>query len=370
MKYTNDNIPENDMHHCNIDMQEQSHNIKCHAQLDMEHSGETVVTVRIQGTLKIDQPGQRVSMSIFFADVTGDPENPLEVYKHTRCLDKDSLKRFEYVCDLGVLNQSMVEMSDWLSVAKIKTPWLMLARKGNRKLRLLGTIICPDTNQVIANCSCLFDYDNTESGYLDLAENEERARALSVTLAFALCAADGHMYKCEIETIQQWAFKYVLPDIPRKKQWRLKWALFKTLRFFRKGNNINAAALACEIAKLTSDAQRYDIVELCLRQIESKGFISDQQLEMLKDIIAWLDVQQSQFRSMLEKHAPKVMSNINDPQIIFGLSNEMSKEQRRERLNAEYRKWNSRITSSDPNIHNQAEQMLTLIAEIHSQYVS
>lgn len=367
---TNKSIADSLAHRCDIVVENKSGELRCHAEPGRGLGGDSIITVRIRGVIRTDQPGRKVSMSLHVVDVTGGDELPVEVYRKGKHIENDNLRRFEYVCDLGLLNKAEVEMSDWLSIAKIKAQWLFPARSGERKLILTGALTYSDTNNVLTNCSCSFDYENTEPGYLDVADNTEQSRALAVTLAFALCAADGHMYKCEIDTIRRWATQYVLIEASRKTQWKLRWAFYKTIRFFKGGNKINAASLAAEIARVAPEAIRYDIVELCLSQVESKGFISPPQLEMLKDIIAWLDIEQEQFRAMLEKLAPGVMSNIKDPQVIFGLSCEMSKEQRREKLNSEYRKWNARVTSADPEIHSHAEQMLTMIAEARSQYVN
>jgi hypothetical protein len=48
----------------------------------------------------------------------------------------------------------------------------------------------------------------------------------------------------------------------------------------------------------------------------------------------------------------------------------MSREKVRQHLNKEYSKWNSRVTNSDPDIQNQADQMLSLIAEARSHYTT
>jgi hypothetical protein len=56
-------------------------------------------------------------------------------------------------------------------------------------------------------------------------------------------------------------------------------------------------------------------------------------------------------------------------EITLGLTKDMNKEKTRLQLNKEYGKWNSRVTSSNPLIRAQAEQMLRLIAEARCQYI-
>ena len=58
---------------------------------------------------------------------------------------------------------------------------------------------------------------------------------------------------------------------------------------------------------------------------------------------------------------------IEDASQLFGLSSDMDEQSFRKRLNEEYRKWNARVTHPDEQIRRQADQILTLIAEIRSQ---
>ena len=60
---------------------------------------------------------------------------------------------------------------------------------------------------------------------------------------------------------------------------------------------------------------------------------------------------------------------IEDPSQLLGITEDMAGETFRKRLNEEYRKWNARVTHPDPQVRSQADQILTLIAEIRSQWL-
>lgn len=70
------------------------------------------------------------------------------------------------------------------------------------------------------------------------------------------------------------------------------------------------------------------------------------------------------FRLMVEKIVPANMHQTEDVEVILGVTSDMSKEQTRQHLNKEYRKWNARVTNSNPEIQNQADYMLNFIAEV------
>ena len=93
-------------------------------------------------------------------------------------------------------------------------------------------------------------------------------------------------------------------------------------------------------------------------------------MALLKNLAQWLEVDMNRFREMVEKILPISMHEVRDEEVILGVSADMSRERTRQQLNREYSKWNSRVTSSNPEIQRQADQMLKLIAEARSAYVS
>ena len=56
-------------------------------------------------------------------------------------------------------------------------------------------------------------------------------------------------------------------------------------------------------------------------------------------------------------------------EVILGVTAAMNKEKTRKHLNKQFCKWNSRVTNSNHEIQDQAEQMLQLIAEARNQYI-
>jgi hypothetical protein len=349
------------------DCQNDDLNCTCLAEKDLD--GETIFTVRIRGRICADQPGRRVNLSVKFDDFTDNGPQAAAVYVKPVDGCWPEPKPFEFICDLGRLNETETEIPDWLSVARIKTSMMVFARRGTRRLLLNGSVLCQDTGKKFAGCRSVFEFENNEYGYIDVAENIERSRALAVTLAFFLCAADGKMYNREIENIKNWARSHIEPKSDRRIQKQMERALRKTVRFFKRGYKINTASLAGQLAQIAPAAERYQIIEMCLSVVGSKGFVSAGQIDMLKKLAVWLDIDPAKFRDMAERLAPANTHQVKDMELIFGLDAQMTREQTRERLNNEYRKWNARVTNIDPAIQNQAEQMLNLITQARARYI-
>ncbi|GAG30423.1 unnamed protein product [marine sediment metagenome] len=89
----------------------------------------------------------------------------------------------------------------------------------------------------------------------------------------------------------------------------------------------------------------------------------------MKNLATWLNLDMNRFRCITERILPANMHEIKDAEVILGVTSDMSKEAARRHLNEEYRKWNARVTNSDPAIQTQADHMLKFIANARSEYI-
>ncbi len=343
--------------------------LNCRVQIQQDRQ-QDILELGICGKVQARQSSQ-IRLLIHLYDITDSNQPNRPIYRATQAATLTKEDIFEHICELGKVPQQSIDIPDWMSVAKIETKWLLPARSGQRKILLKANLYCCENFEQLAEAQCIFDYETSDAGYLDIQENVERAKALGVTLAIAISSADGRMYKSEIECIKQWAHSNIHgSNKARKKNSQLERALNKTVRFFRKGCKVDVRRLCEEMTEIAPLAYRYDIVGLCLKAVEAKGFVTGGQLELLKNMAAWLQVEINKFRQMLERLAPATTHQVKDMELLFGLSDQMSSDQNLEQLNHQYRKWNARATSIDSEVQNQAEQMLDLIAKTRSQYIS
>jgi len=117
-------------------------------------------------------------------------------------------------------------------------------------------------------------------------------------------------------------------------------------------------------------ADRYDVLDLCLNVAKANGSVVAEELAALKNLASWLEVDADRFRAMMEKTLPVSMHQVKDAEVTLGVTSDMSERETLQRLNKEYCKWNSRVTSSDPQVQAQADQMLKLIAEARVEYIA
>lgn len=197
----------------------------------------------------------------------------------------------------------------------------------------------------------------------DANTNIMGVRTAAVTIAFAVGAADGNLGEREIDFIRKWARKNICSLSPSRKTKReLEKALKEAVSFFRQGNKLDIKTICGEIVIIATIAQRYDILELCLRVTQLKESVTAEKIDLLKNIANWMELNQARFRAMIENILPINMHEVKDSEILLGITSDMDEEQTRECINHEYKKWNARVTSSDPKIREQADCMLRFIS--------
>ncbi|MHC4436700.1 MAG: tellurite resistance TerB family protein [Planctomycetota bacterium] len=342
--------------------------------LEEENSIYDAFSIEICGTIHAPSDNCDTTLQISIMDVTDGPANAKVVQSRLPQWSSQNgpdPSAFSFKAKLGKLPNQITTLSDWTSVTQIRFDWLIFPRKGKRQLQFTTSIMSAEDNQQLARAQCEFVCENPFFGYIDLQENGERTNILAVALAFAVSAADNELYDCEIELIKNWARDNILENSSSDTDERkLDKALEKTIAFFRGGNNIDTYKICDEIVTIAPVAQRYDILELCLYVAQSKGSVTTEELTFLKNMAEWLEADSDRFRIMMEKVLPIDMHQVRDVETILGITSDMSKERVRKHLNKEYSKWNSRVTNADPDIQNQADQMLKLITEARSQYTT
>ena len=364
--------------------------LNCRVQLAEQKKGTSIFdafTVEICGSIHAGDNMDSTTLRVSVLDVTDGVPKAEPVQARVKQWQMQDSPAFCYNADLGKLPNQATTLSDWTAVARLHIDWLMFSRKGKRNLQFITSIHSGAGGDELASAECTFTYDNSDFGYIDLQENIQRTKTLAVALAFAVSAADNKLYDCEVELIKNWARGNILdarcsmPDAhtrpkttienreTRIEKRKLDRALDKTVAFFRDGNQLDAYKICREVVEIAPLAGRYDILELCLYVAQANGSAAPEELAILENLADRLEVDTSRFREMMEKILPVCMHKDKNAETVLGLTSDMNKEKTRQYLNRQYCKWNSRVTSSSPEIQTQADQMLRLIAEARSEYV-
>ena len=341
-------------------------------ELTVNDKGKELFLVKLRGSIRASYSLPRTVVQIFLTDITEGIEQPRFVADSARQRQggNGSLPVFCYTGELGRLPSAVTVLSDWTTVASINSESIVLPRSGSRLLQFTISVLSAENSQRIAAACCNFNYENRQDGYLDVNENIERAKVLTVTLAFAVSAADKNMPDCEVELIRNWARSNVNAfDKSDRAKKQLEKALNRTVRLLQDGSQIDIAKVCDEIVRIAPPGMCSDILELCFYVAKAKGAVCRHELEFLKDLSLRLDIDSEQFQIMTEKILPPRLYQEKDSKFILGLNSDMTTEQTRKHLNELYRRWSARVTNFNPEIRTQAEDMLNFIAQARNEYV-
>jgi tellurite resistance protein len=326
--------------------------------------------VEICGSIHAPRDVESATLKIWIMDTTQPEPHSYPVCSQVKQWQEPDSSIFCYSASLGKLPQQVTTIHDWTSMVQLRLDWLELPRKGNRELMFVTSVFPAEGGEKLACARYYFNYNNPDFGYLDVKENIQRSKTLAVALAFAVSAADNRLYDCEVELIKDWTSENIdLSQTSAKEQRKLEKAFNETIAFFKGGNKLDNYSICREIVEIAPEADRRDIMNLCLHVAQANGSISTEELNLLKDFANWLEIDIDKFREMIQKVFPVDMYEEKDVETILGVTSDMNKERARRHLNKEYSKWSARVTNSDPEIQSQADQMLKLIAEARSQYV-
>jgi uncharacterized tellurite resistance protein B-like protein len=346
----------------------------CRVRIGREATGESwrsVLVLDICGTIQASTEGCEIEVRIEPRDVTDGANEPLPLLNRPKQGPLNGASHFLHQCDMGRLCRRTTMLPDWTTVTQLAPDWFVLPRRGQRQLRYTVSIVARATGEPLASATCAGAYENTETGYLDIEDDIQRAKTLAVGLAFSVGAANGQLLDPEVDVIGAWVkTNFGSADASADANLELDRALQKTASFFRRGGTLNVPQICREIVQIAPLAGRLDILDLCLRVAAAKGQVTAAEFTLLKGLAEGLEIDRRRLRAMVEKILPVEMHQTQDAEMILGVTSEMSQDETRRQLNHEYAKWSSRVISSDPAIRRQADQMIRLIADARTQCVS
>ncbi len=345
----------------------------CRARIGRQADGDSwrsVIVIDICGTIQAPADGHEVELRVVIRDATDKESESAPVLNRPKQGPLNPSSHFIYQADMGRLCHQTTVLEDWTTVGQISPEWFVLPRAGRREIRYGVSVVSRQTSEQLTSSDCLGSYENTETGYLDIEDNIQRAKTLAVGLAFSVGSANGQLLDPEVNVVCAWVkTNFGSADASSGARLELDRALQKTTTFFRKGGTLDLQQICGEIVEIAPLIGRLEILDLCLRVAAAKGQVSTAELQLIKNLSDWLQIDRARLRVMVEKLLPVEMHQGHDAEMILGVTSAMSRDEARVQLNREYAKWSSRVISTDPSIRRQADQMLKLLGEARTQYV-
>mgnify|MGYP000319756317 CR=1 FL=1 len=336
-----------------------------------QSSQSTVLVVEIKGSMpRFDQP-TAVSARITLTDVVPDSDNPHPVLsRHPQHRDASS-NAFCLTVGLGVVQPDTTVVSQWLKVAEVPVEWLQFPTKGTMVLAGGVELLCGESGLPLAAAQSTVEYINPELGYLDAECSLRKAHTLAVSLALAVTSAHHELSAAQVGRLRAWARSNILMSSETQADARqLDKALDKAAVFFARHHEVDLERICGDVATIVPIGNRCRIFELCLDAVRARGFADQRDISLLESVAAWLEIDPLKATTLLDEFLPATMRQVAGPDTALGITADMSPDDIRRRLNAQYRKWHARVTSSDPAVRAQADAMLRLISNVRSEHAA
>jgi hypothetical protein len=215
---------------------------------------------------------------------------------------------------------------------------------------------------------------NEEEGYEDGADNRRAAMHITAELALYVAALGGTIGDAEAKIIKDWmsvAASHIPEDMQKEEKELFKKAVNDAYRRACAGQ-LDLNEILGRMNASASIQEKYEALEVCMDVMAADGKAEQKEIEALDRLAQLLRVDIKTYRSLREQRLAKVTdvgevkANLNT---MLGITPDMTPDQVKEHLVAEYRKWNSRVSHSDEKVRERASKMLLLIGEARAKYV-
>ncbi len=253
----------------------------------------------------------------------------------------------------------------WMELFSFPSEFFVYPHKGQRKLQVKVSVVHGTSNLVFASGTTTIGVLSEEKGYLEAHEERKKVREITLQLAMAVSAADGHLASEESNFIKKWVKERTKTADGGRDEDEVE-ALNRVIRKaydeLTRGEGIKLHPLCESLVALASKAERYDALELCVRLAGADGVAEAEEMDVLHSIATWLDVRQEKLRSFVDKHLPVTMHPTPNVSQVLGIDDHMGEHEKKKALRKAFKHWNAMIAHSDPAKRQQAQDMLDLIA--------
>ncbi len=278
---------------------------------------------------------------------------------------------FFYESKMDELPYKGTLFNDWTGIIAIPKFLLEFPKKGNRRIKVEVFAIDALTRNILAKDSTEITYLAKEKGYIDRKNDIVYFEEMTIKTMMIVSASDGYMDEKEAKVIKNWVKKRI-SSYSEEYQSEHKEHLNKYIKeAYEEIQNgyIDIYDVLDDIENIASEGDKYELFQLCLDVAKADGEADTKELEIINEIADYIDLDEKQFRSMIEKSLPiHIHTGKQAPEQVIGITSSMSNDEIQKHLRVAFKKWNAVVAHNDAEKREQAEEMLKIITELRSKY--
>ena len=252
---------------------------------------------------------------------------------------------------------------------------LVPPKSGSRDILFIFQILDSNQNE-LGRYSITQKIEFEEEGYEEAIETREEVFLLDIQIAMHVAFSDNEFHKKEGEVIKSWMIK-ILDSFggegEREEGLKKRFnETFKESYGKAKTGNLTLAKITNRINEIANDQLKYQAIELCLDVMAADGIADEGELEDIRKICDYLDLDLDVVQKLKDARMKDVKMRVTSDtslEELIGIQPERDKEQIKRFLKDEFKKWNSRIASANsPDERESTQEKLDLIAELREKY--
>ena len=317
--------------------------------------------VQIIGRIPTTEDNVDTDVRLQIQDITEGRLHPQQVLSADEQYRDGTDAEFYCIKPNGIVPEKNAVLARWTIVAQFPCHILRFSHRGRRKVMFCVTVRETETGRELTTAYKTVEYVYFSDGYREVHTRRRDVLQSYIELA-AFSLGPAPVFSDDVKSLwTEW--------IQKKSD---SFMSFAEVQRMVVSVEVNASELAIEAPSevLLAYGQNTDAflaLELALRTTAAGRTITAEMFQRISHVAETLKIKRDRFLAMAQKVVLSSGCHVEQPSCLLGISPEMDQESFRKRLNEEYRKWNARVTHPDEQIRSQADQILTLIAEIRTQ---
>lgn len=316
--------------------------------------------VRMIGRIPTPEDHFDTDVRIEITDLTDGLLNPQPILSADKNFRSSDSVSFNFITHNGIVPRKNAVLSRWVTVTQIPCHILRFACRGRRKLLFRVSVLAKHTGEILTADQKTIEYVYCADGYREIQERRIAVLKASVQLAVAASADEPDVVTVVNQTISSWLDIKAARFAPAAELKQMLDSIWQD----KKNNTIES--IVEPLQAFGDHVDKLNALELSLHAAACGAVVSQEQTNTLVLMAQQLKIRKERFLLLSQKILLAADCEIRNPQVLLGVFDQMDEQALRKTLNEEYRKWNARVTHPDEEIRQQADRILTLIADLRS----
>ncbi|MEZ9847688.1 TerB family tellurite resistance protein [Vibrio breoganii] len=338
--------------------------------------------IQCKGLFPVTKP-VNASMVISIFDASG--EELVPVLAAIENFQEQDSPAYQTISEVGVIKDNQ-GFTHWVNIGGVFPEILEPPYSGNREIKIIVRLVDSNNPPSIHHG---FHHGNDgilwqktlpismyfkDKGYIEVAEDRDESKALSIKIAMGVAMSDGSLGKEEAEIFRNWIVKSIEPFAGSRKN-ELKDILNSALKDSFSSSQSGTFHLNSYLARMNKIADKsvkYETIELCFDIMAADGVADAKELDAIKNIATYLGLNMEEISKMRDQRIVNLNSEAESAsslEDLLGIESDWSTKDIKKHLRQEFQKWNNRLNALDEGEQrDNAQLMLDRISEARKKY--